>query len=395
MIQRLLLILIVAHFGPFHPGPSAAQDLFIDNARMVGAGEGSELVQIAVRDGRISDIGVTAIPVEGAERLDAAGNYVTPALMNSMTQLGLIELFSVNETRDSTPGTAELGAAFDVQYALNENSILADIARHEGLGWAVTLPDGGDGGFEGLGAILHLRVDGSLLYRPRAGLVFKSGQAANGSRAASWTKLHKALEAGSDADAPVAEMLAGDIPLVIKASRESDIVQALAIRAKYGVRVILIGGEEAWRQAPELAAADIPVILVPYASLPSNFDMIGARADNAALLHKAGVKIAFCTDSIFISHNAGNMMRIGAGIAAGHGLDRDAALDAMTRNPAEIWGLSADYGALEPGKSADIVIWSGDPLEVLSRPIEVVLGGQIIDTKSRHQALRDAYHPDN
>jgi len=393
MIARLLFTLTAASLAPFHLGPAAAQDLFIENVRMAHTGEGDELVQIAVRDGKIREIGVSVEAPEGSKQIDAEGNYVTPALMNSMTQLGLIELFSVGETRDSSAGASGLGAAFDVQYGLNENSILVDIARHEGLAWAVTLPDGGDGGFSGLGAILHLSTEGGILYQPRMGLVFNSGAAAAGSRAAYWTELHQALNAGTEAEAPVAEALAGDIPLIIKASRESDILQALALRKEYGVRVILLGGEEAWRRAPELAAADIPVILVPYASLPSSYDMIGARADNAALLHEAGVKIAFCTDSIFISHNAGTAMRVGAGIAAAHGLDRRAALDAMTLNPAEIWGVSDEYGSLAPGKSADIVIWSGDPLEALSRPIRIFISGRSVDGLSRHQALRDTYHP--
>lgn len=394
MIARLLFILTVICLGVQHSGLAAAQDLLIENARMADDGEGADLVQISVRNGRISEIGAAVAAPDGAVRVDAAGNYVTPALMNSMTQLGLIEIFSVGETRDSGGASNDLGASFDVQYALNRNSILLDIARREGLGWAVTLPDDAAAAFAGLGAILHLRTDGRILHQPHAGLVFNSGAVTSGSRAANWIALRSALDAGEKNEPPVTAVLAGDMPLIVKASRESDISQALAIREEYGIRVVLLGGEEAWRLAPELAAADIPVVLVPHANLPSSYDMIGVRADNAARLHDAGVKIAFCVDSIFVSHNAGNAMRVGAGIAVAHGLDRRAALDAMTRNPAEIWGIAEDYGVLEPGKSADIVIWSGDPLEALSRPLGVFMAGQPVAATSRHQALREAYHPE-
>lgn len=393
MIFRAIAGLAIFWIAPLFAVQATAQDLIIENARLAYADDDSELVKISVTDGRITDVSPDLTAQDSTRRVDAAGNFVTPALMNSMTQLGLIELFSVNETRDSSGDEHDLGAAFDVQYGLNENSILVDIARQEGLGWAVTLPDGGNGKFTGLGAILHLRTDGSILHKSHAGLVFRSGEMTGGSRAAGWTALHDALSDG-DAEAPVTEVLAGTVPLIITASRESDIAQAIAIREKYGIRIILIGGEEAWRLAPELAAADIPVVLVPHNHLPSSYDTIGVRADNAALLHEAGVSIAFCADSIFVSHNAGNAMRVGAGIATAYGLDRQAALDAMTRNPARIWGVEAGYGAIQAGKSADLVIWSGDPLEALTQPVAVYIAGEAVTNASRHQLLRETYLPE-
>jgi imidazolonepropionase-like amidohydrolase len=87
-------------------------------------------------------------------------------------------------------------------------------------------------------------------------------------------------------------------------------------------------------------------------------------------------------------------MRVGAGIATAYGLDRQAALDAMTRNPARIWGVEAGYGAIEAGKSADLVIWSGDPLEALTQPVAVYIAGEAVTNASRHQLLRETYLPE-
>ena len=139
----------------------------------------------------------------------------------------------------------------------------------------------------------------------------------------------------------------------------------------------------------ELAAAKVPVILNPLDDLPLSFDAIGATLENAARLNKAGVKIAFSFDDP-APHNM-RRLRQAAGIAVAHGLPADAALAALTRNPAEIFGVAAANGTLERGRPADLVLWSGDPLEVSTLADCVFIEGQSQSLHSRQTELRDRY----
>ena len=384
-----------------------ADDYLITNARLFGEGAKALKISLLIKDGRIAKVGPAITVTEDVKTIDAKGGIVTPGLMNSSTRLGSIELYSAKGTVDYKGSSHNLGAAFDIQYGLNSNSMLLDVARTEGLARAVVLPDGADKThFAGLGLLLHLREGSEILNKPRAMLVVEAGATGvdNASRSAVWVTLRRALrdarkkaqKAKEDADEAteiVQSVLAGTIPLVIKASRESDIRQAISLGKDFKIRIVIVGGEEAWRVAPALAAQNIAVVINPFDILPATFDAIGARGENAAILHNAGVKIGFAVTSIFKSHNAGTAMRISAGFAVSRGLDKQAALDAMTKNPAEIWGIAEEYGTLEVGKTADIVIWSGDPLEPLTVAKEIFIDGKLINIQSRQMKLRDKYHP--
>ncbi|MGH7564335.1 MAG: amidohydrolase family protein, partial [Gemmatimonadota bacterium] len=182
-------------------------------------------------------------------------------------------------------------------------------------------------------------------------------------------------------------VLEGRMPLLVEAHRASDIVAVLALAREYGFRPVIVGGSEAWKVAGELAEAQVPVILKPLTSLPSSFERLGARFDNAARLAEAGVAIAF---SSFENHRAPTIAQE-AGNAVRFGLSRAAALRAITLTPAEIFGVADRYGSLEPGKVADIVVWSGDPLEVTTLPETVILRGRIIPDRSRQRELLERY----
>jgi imidazolonepropionase-like amidohydrolase len=149
---------------------------------------------------------------------------------------------------------------------------------------------------------------------------------------------------------------------------------------------VISGGNEAWLVAKELAAAGVPVILDSLDNLPDDFDQLGARLDNAALLQQAGVKVAISIDE---SHQSRKNRQL-AGNAVAHGLPWEAALAGLTSVPAQVFGL-ADRGSIEQGKVADLVLWSGDPLEVTTVAESVWIGGQAIEMKSRQTELRDRY----
>lgn len=371
---------------------------------------------VLMRDGRIVAVGAGIDVPADARRIDGRGRIVTPAFFNSATQLGLTEVSSVDATTDDAVSGGPLGASFDVQYALNPRSILVRQAEADGLGRAVSFPTSAAGSpFTGFGALLHLGGE-PMLERARLAMFATVGGgsagAAGGSRSAQWQLMRGALDEardyrggtkrGASRDSPFGALdlaalkavVDGSAPLVIDANRESDIRQAIALARDYRIRVVVKGGIEAWRAAADLAAARIPVVLDPSINLPLYFDEIGARADNAALLQRAGVLVAFKIDlSVQTTINAGFGLREIAGLAAANGMDRTAALAAITRNPAEIWGVSDRCGTLAPGLDADVVLWDGDPLEPLTNIVSVFLRGQEVSPDTRQRALRDRYRP--
>lgn len=413
MIRALLPLLAIAL-----PAAGAAQSVAIVHARAFPvAGAPVDDATVLVSGGRVrSVIAHGAVPA-GVRVIDAGGHVVTPGLIGAATQLGLAEVLSAADTVDHSVAGGPLGPAFDVQYAINGNSALLPVARADGLTRAMTYPGtAATVPFSGLGAILHLVPDGDIVERPRAAMFAAVGSAtvgqAGGSRAAQWGLLRNALaEARRFAATPrtagprdqlldrpdieaLAPVLAGAIPLAVRANRESDIRQAIALARDERLRVVILGGAEAWRAAADLARASVAVILDPEDDLPQTFDAIGARLDNAALLAKAGVAIAFSVsgNGIYLSYGAGIDLREGAGIAVANGLPYADALRAITQGPARIWGI-ADAGTLAPGADADIVIWDGDPLEPASAPLAVLVKGVETPLATRQTALRDRYAP--
>jgi imidazolonepropionase-like amidohydrolase len=130
-------------------------------------------------------------------------------------------------------------------------------------------------------------------------------------------------------------------------------------------------------------------VLDPLDDLPQSFDSIGATLENAARLHAAGVTIAFSLrDSD--PHNI-RKLRQAAGIAVAHGLPWDAALAAITSAPAQLFHATAEFGSIEVGKPANLVVWSGDPLEVTSLADAAWLDGRRATLRSRQSELKDRY----
>jgi imidazolonepropionase-like amidohydrolase len=406
------MIRVIALAFMLLPAIASAQDLAITHAEawpMTGRGKVSDATLI-VRDGKIVSVTASGAVPTGATVIDAAGRMVTPGLMNAATQLGLVETGAASETNDQSASNPGLGAAFDIQYALNANSVLLPIVRADGLTRAISYPgSAGAAPFMGQAAVIHLKETGDILERPRAALYVQIGSAtiaaSGGSRSAQWQLLRNALtDAGTykpglpdqplnrvDAEA-LKRVLAGQT-LVILTQRESDIRQAIALAKDFKIHVAIMAGDEAWRCADALAAAKIPVILDPMDNLPISFDQIGARLDNAAILAKAGIKVAFYAsgNTIYLSYNAGEALRQVAGMAVANGLPYETALMAITAHPAAIFGISDHYGTLTKDQDADLVIWDGDPLEPGNYPWKVFVSGREASLETRQTLLRDRY----
>ena len=355
--------------------------------------------------------GEVAIPSE-AQRIDASGMVVTPGLIDASTAMGLVEVSSVSSTRDNALQGDPIRAAFRVTDGINPHSTVIPVTRLGGVTTVAATPSGG--AIAGQSAVIDL-LDGPLrtmLVRDGAGLYAAftpdGAEAVGGGRGGLSLRLREAFEdarfyrdqrdaynrgatrsvAASrlDLDAML-PVLDGDVPLVMRAARASDISASLRIADEYGVRLVIEGGHEAWMRADALAQSGTPVILKPLSNLPTAFDRLGTRFDNAALLADAGVPIVLSTMD---THNARNL-RFEAGNAVRFGLARDAALEAITLGPARVLGIAESHGTLEAGQIANVVVWSGDPFEFSSTPEHIFIHGTVIANDSRQQQLLDRY----
>jgi imidazolonepropionase-like amidohydrolase len=397
--------------------PAAAQDVAIVGGTVhTLSGPPVEGGTVLIRGDRVVAVGVDIQVPAGAHRIDARGHHVTPGLIESGTQIGLLEVNavagSVDHTLTQTPHVRDqIRAAFNIADGINPMSMVIPVTRIEGVTTAVSRPGGGL--ISGQGVVLDLdgRTVDDLLVRSPVGMWASLGEAAadvvGGTRAASTMRLREVLEdarafparradfdrgatreyAASRLDLEALQpVLAGQIPLVVEAHRASDIVGALRIARDYELRLVLTGATEAWMVAEDIARAGVPVVIRVLENLPANFERLGARYENAAILSQAGVRVVLTSGD---THNARTIHQE-AGNAVAFGLAWDEALRAITRYPAELWGLEG-YGTLAPGSIANVVVWGGDPLEILTPVHHVFIRGREIPRVSRQTELRDRY----
>lgn len=366
---------------------------------------------VIIRDGRITQIGADLTAPSGASVIDATGKIVTPGLIAPSTNIGLVEVGADDESNDASPKTGfALGAALNAIDAFNPASTLIPVNRAAGLTRALSAPSAGGTLFGGKAAVVDLSGNVDSITRADAAQIAVmgySGAARSGdTRMGAWAVMreyfdearsyqanpndyirrpHSARFTLSDVKALV-PVINGDQPLFVSVDGANDIRTLIRLKNTYRLNVVIIGGSEAWRVAPALAAANIPVILSGTANLPGQFEDMDATLENAARLNASGVKIAFLSGS----HNA-RLIRQEAGNAVANGLPFDAGLAALTLNAAEMIGVGSQLGSLEVGKLADVVIWDGDPLEVTTAPEAVFIAGRPQDLNNRQQMLMERY----
>lgn len=372
-----------------------------------------EHTDVLISDGQIAELGQGLKAPAGAEVIEAGGKPVTPGLFGGFSHLGIEEIGLESTQNDYELQLGSMRPEFDVTRAFNPDSAILGVARVAGITFAMVSPSaepgakGAPGGtlIAGQGAIAEL--SGSIDSKTHALFVELGGDSSalsGGSRAAQYMLLEQAI---GEVRAPkallpndqrlltaagrqtLATYLGGTGPVVFNVERAADIRQVIALVQHEKLRAVIKGGQEAWRVAPELAAAHIPVVLDPLEDLPSNFDIVGATLENAARLNHAGVKIAFSLSDAQ-AHNI-RKVRQTAGIAVAHGLPPEAALAALTVNPAEMFGLASRKGSIARGRPADLVLWSGDPLEVTTLAQRVFIDGRSQSMQSRQTLLRDRY----
>jgi imidazolonepropionase-like amidohydrolase len=328
--------------------------------------------------------------------------------------MALVEVESVGSTTDFRyqDEKDQVAAAFNVADGINPRSMVIPVTRIAGVTTVISRPAGGLISGQGLAfdllgdnlADMQIRspiaMFGSVSENEhdagggsRGGLFMRLREVLEDARA--WARNPQAFERGETREFSVSRLdlaalqpvLRGEMPLVVEAHRASDIQTVLRIADEYDLKVIIAGGTEGWMVADDLRRAQVPVLVKVLRNLPESFESLGARYDNAALLRRAGVQVAITTGDTYKAFN----IRQEAGNAVAYGLPYDEALRAITLYPAQIYGMADRYGTLEVGKVGNVVVWSGDPLELLTQVEHVIIRGHEVPLVSRETQLRDRY----
>ena len=384
------------------------EELLLKNAKIHTATDRGTLenADILIRDGIIVRIGKNLVSSRAIER-DLSGKIISPGLIAPQTQLGIVEIELVPETRDDRSDIYSAGLSIDS--AFNPSSTLIPYNLTGGITLSLTTPSS-SGLFSGLTSVFSLSgsLENSLVNSNIALSANISGgedsmaakvqllrdslslSALIGSK--KYLEIHRESFLPDGVNYSTRDLLSlkrvvdKEIPLVVTANRASDILTLIDFAKINNINLIINGAEEGWRVSKQLSEARVPVILQPIDNIPNSFNELGSRLDNASLLHNSGVKILIGSHE---THNA-YLSRQGAGIAVSYGLPWEEALKGLTKNIAEVFKINK-RGSIQPGYIADIVIWNGDPLEVTSFVEEVYLSGKSIPTRNRSMRLKERY----
>lgn len=404
--------------------PAAAETIAITGGT-VAIGDGSQPVAggtVVIRDGRIVAAGAGVAAPAGARVVDASGKWVAAGMVAGYSDLGIVGVDGVEQTNDSAARTSPFSAALDVVPAIDPRNIRIPITRAGGVTRAIIVPSAGNAIFAGQGAVIDLGAHMDDLTRGQAFQFVEFGETgagrAGGSRTANFAAFSNALlearnyarnPAGFDGNskdslltradaAALVPVMDGRMPLLVHVERASDILAVLGLRRAFpALKLVLAGVSEGWAVAPEIAAAHVPVIAAALVDLPESFEQISATQSNVGRMVRADVQVAISSidasapaNETRLKQYAGNLVAL-TRIPGATGLDWGAAFATITSKPAEAIGMGGEIGSLRPGRRADVVIWSGDPLELASAPVAVYIDGVPQPLENRQTELRDRY----
>lgn len=422
MKRASLLILFVIATVAAKAQPSS-KTIALVNARIVTVTNGTiERGTIVMRDGTITALGADVSAPGGAEVIDCSGLSIYPGLIDAGTRLGLIEIGSIPETRDADE-MGDLTPHAQALTAVNPNSEAIPVTRTNGVATVVTMPSGGL--LPGTAALiaLHGYTPQQMSVDGRRFLVMNFPSGTRGGwwddrsdeeiekkrkesyekldemwdRATLFAKIDSASSGASTNDplpdySPLLDAMIpavrGEMPVLIEVDKASDIDSALAWIERRKLDAILTGVSEGWRVADKIAAADIPCIVGPVITIPAReSDRYDKAYANIGLLSKAGVRVAIRTNDV---ENVRNLP-FNAGFAIAYGMDRDAALRAVTITSAEILGVGDLLGSLEVGKQATLFVADGDPFETATTVRRLFIRGWDVPLVSRHTDLYEEF----
>ncbi len=383
---------------------------------------------VLVENGRISGVGTKVVAPKTVRVIEGKGLRVYPGLIDSSTQLGLSEISNIRETVD----IAELGVYMPqlrTIVAVNPESEHFPVVRANGITTAMTFPSSDNGNrigspdrqvISGQAALIHLDgwtwEDMEVKRSAAMHLIFPfilRARGVNGNEGFAQAKRNydreieqlsgffdqcrqyqKAKAAARpdfktdlryEAMLPVLE---GKLPVAVSAERERAIHDALEFAEKQKIRIVLMEPRELGKLAPEIKAKNIPVVLGPTLEIPlTEDDPYDSAFTLPSELYKAGIKFAFGT----FGNEFVRDLPYSAAVAVNFGLPYDEALKAVTINAAEIWGVANEIGSIEAGKSADLMVTSGDPLETPTQVKHLFIKGKEVDLTNKQTRLYEKY----
>jgi imidazolonepropionase-like amidohydrolase len=432
--------------------PLAAQNITITNATLV-RGDGSEPIRggtVVIRNGRIVSAG-TGVAISGTgDVIDAQGKWVTPGIVAGFSRLGLSEVdLGADGSDDTETGNSPFSAAIDVTPAINPKASTIAVSRADGVTRAVVAPVAGKSIFAGQGAIIDTGDDMNAVLRSRAFQFVELGEGgadkAGGSRSAAFVLFRNALreaeqlsrrvgpltvgaaepdagtreivrnpnesrlyssEAGRADDvlltrfdaAALVPVLRGQQLLLVHVERAKDILNVIGLRREFPrLKIALVGVTEGWTVADRIADSGVWVIASALNDLPASFEMLAATQSNIGRMRAAGVKVAIGmiddNDTRYVRNQrqyAGNLVALGK-VPGAAGLSWGEAFAMISSKPAEAVGLGREIGSLSAGRRGDVVIWSGDPLELSSAAEAVWIDGVRQPLENHQTKLRDRY----
>jgi imidazolonepropionase-like amidohydrolase len=435
-VRRLLFLFTLLYFAFAHVAGAQSQPpsvFAITHAKIFTlAGSPIEDGTLVIRDGKIAGVGANVGVPAGAQVIDAKGLQVYPGLFDAVTQMGLSEIGAVSATVD-TSETGSYNPDVVAATAVSPSSEHIPVTRASGITEVLAVPAsggfdffGGRGILGGQASAIHLAgwtIDEMLLKKTAAMVLnFPEIQTETFDFATFTRKEKPYTEAKQEYDKQVNELtdwierarhyaqvmekgsvskydrdlklealapvVRGELPVLVFANRARDIRNAVEFCDNQKLKMILAGGEEAYKVKDLLRSKDIPVILRPMlSSPPEDDDPYDRLLSQPAELAAAGVKFAIASfDNSFarrLGQNAAN--------AVAHGLPYDDALRAVTINPAQILGLGNQIGTLEQGKLANLIVTNGDPLELTTDVKYLFIKGRLTSLENKHHRLYEKY----
>lgn len=421
-IASLCLLLQLKAQETVYPAPKQSGTIVITNATVhTGNGQVLNNASITITDGKIIAIGSGSNVPAGATTVDATGKHVYPGIILPISNLGLVDVNSVRastdvrEIGDWNPNVRSLAA-------YNTDSKVINTLRSNGILLANIVPEGSL--LAGTSSVVQLdawnwedaayKTDAgmhfympSLLPRPRFG---GFGGGANTQQVdvvkqgleqiekmKTFFREAKAYHSVSDQEATnlrfeaVKGLFDKKQKLYIHANTVKQMLIALDFVKEFGFDVVIVGGSDSWQIADLLKQNNVSVILNQPHSLPTMADDdVDQPYKTAAALQKAGVTFAITDDD---AQTRGRNIMFNAGTAATYGLTKEQALQAITLNAAKILGVSDRTGSIEVGKDANIIISSGDILDMrTSNVTDAFIQGRNIDLTDKHKQLNQRYN---